>query len=185
MVRRFREDPPRPREVRDLEEGSLSMGIGSSDSEADDSAMDMQVSCLLGCMRIIIFFLSSLSLLLSSLCLHLSSSSPVTLDSKTDRIAGGVNFIPNMEQVQNTGPDAIEKIANTSPLESLDDLLASAKRTLDTASLWDPLHWDAKSDRLMTSLLSTSPPASPLAHFFEKGIQCIFKSMTLSFSKGL
>ena len=70
-----------------------------------------------------------------------------------------------MKEVQDTDPEAFEGIASTSPLESLDDLLASAKRTLDTASLWDPLHGDAKSDGLMTSLLSTSAPASPLAHY--------------------
>ena len=66
----------------------------------------------------------------------------------------------DVKQVQDAAADGFEQIASTSPLESLDDLLASAKRTLDTASLWDPLHWDTKSDGLMTDFLSTSPPVS-------------------------
>jgi len=56
--------------------------------------------------------------------------------------------------------DAVEAYACTSPVESLDDLLASAKRTLESASLWDPLQWDTENDGLMANLLSTSHPVS-------------------------
>jgi hypothetical protein len=82
------------------------------------------------------------------------------------RIRCSTNLTVQERGVQTQKVDSSKLDACTSPVESLDDQLASAKRTLEAASTWDPWLADAETEAMVANLLF----ASDTANAFEAGL---------------